>query len=358
MNMSKLIIKLSKLFAILIIIFDITGCSTINYYRQSLQGQLEVIHKSESINKLLHQDNISEDYKEKLNLVLKLRAFSIKELGLPDNQSYTLLADMKRDYVIWNIFANPEFSLEPLNWCYFMVGCLSYRGYFSKKEAEEQQIKLEKEGYDTYLGGVAAYSTLGWFDDPVFNSMLRWDESYLATVMFHELAHQQFYVKNDTEINESFADATAHIGVTKWLKLNKDKKYLINYEQNQERENKFVELINRYKSILKKLYQSSIKEEDKRTQKRMILEEMEKEYFEMSQKWQSNPYEKWFRGGINNAKLASVITYRKYVPAFLEIYDKLNQELTKFYSFAKALIECNPLKRKDILYQRVIEFEC
>lgn len=356
--MSKLIIKLSKLFATLIIIFDITGCSTIRYYSQSIQGQLEVIHNSESINTLLHQNNISEAYKEKLNLVLKLRAFSIKEMGLPDNNSYTLFADMKRDYVIWNIFANPEFSLEPLNWCYFIVGCLNYRGYFSKKEAEQEQIKLQEEGYDTYLGGVAAYSTLGWFDDPVFNSMLRWNESYLATVMFHELAHQQFYVKNDTELNESYADAIAHIGVKKWLKLKKDKKHLIDYEQNQERENKFVELINHYKSILKTLYQSSIKEEDKRKQKRMILEEMEKEYLEMSRKWQSNPYEKWFRGGINNAKLASVITYRKYVPALLEIYDKLNHELTKFYSFSKALSKCKELIRKDVLNKRLIEFEC
>ena len=356
--MAKLIYQYSRLLMTFIIALSLMGCSTISYYGQSIRGQLEVTQKSKPINELLQNDSLSDEYREKLNTVLELREFSIKELGLPDNNSYTSFANLERDYVIWNIFANPEFSLEPLNWCYFIVGCLSYRGYFSKEDAAQYEIQLKQQGYDTYLGGVAAYSTLGWFNDPVLNSMLRWNENYLATVMFHELAHQQLYIKNDTELNESYADALAHIGVTRWLEQKKDKKYLLEYEQAQEREKTFVALINRYKSRLNWLYQSADEDQIKRKHKKAILAEMKNEYAQISQKWQRNPYEKWFSNGVNNAKLASVITYRKYVPAFLEIFEKLNRDLTKFYSFANSLGKCKRLIRKDILKRRSIEFEC
>ncbi|MGB1801380.1 MAG: aminopeptidase, partial [Gammaproteobacteria bacterium] len=244
--MAKLIYQYSRLLIIFIITLPLIGCSTISYYSQSIHGQFEVIQKSKPISELLKNESLPDGYQKKLNTVLELREFSVKELGLPNNDSYTSFADLERDYVIWNIFANPEFSLQPLSWCYFIVGCLSYRGYFSKEDAEQYEIQLKQQGYDTYLGGVAAYSTLGWFDDPVLNSMLRWNENYLATVMFHELAHQQVYIKNDTELNESYADAVAHIGVTRWLKKKTDNKYLLKYEQAQQQEKVFIDLINHY----------------------------------------------------------------------------------------------------------------
>ena len=356
--MSILIQHYFKQFSIFTASIVLTGCSSLSYYSQSIQGQLEVIQKSEPIAEALKEKSTSEAHREKLNTVLELRKFSIEKLGLPDNDSYRSYSDLKRDYVIWNIFANPEFSLKPLNWCYLIVGCLSYRGYFSKADAEQYEKELKKEGYDTYLGGVAAYSTLGWFEDPVLNTMLRWDENYLASVIFHELAHQQLYIKNDSELNESYADAVAHIGVIKWLDQKTDKTDLHEYIQTQEREKMFVELINRYKTKLTTLYESSIDDIHKREKKKVLLLKMKREYFEMSQEWQNDPYGKWFNNELNNAKLASVITYRKYVPAFLEIYKKLNRDLTKFYSFANLLSNCKRMIRKEILNKRKIEFEC
>ena len=309
-DMDRLNPQIIKTITFCIITFLFTGCSTLSYYSQSIQGQFEVIDKSEPIIDLIQSDNLSAESREKLNTILKLRAFSIKELGLPDNDSYSSFADLGRDYVIWNIFANPEFSLEPVNWCYFIVGCLSYRGYFSKQDAESYETELKNQGYDTYLGGVAAYSTLGWFDDPVLNSMLRWNESYLAKVMFHELAHQQLYIKNDTDFNESYADAVAHIGVTKWLQKKTNKKYLREYQQEQKREKEFVDLINRYKSKLNTVYQSSLDDEMKRGKKKELFGKMEIEYGHMIKNWEKDPYRKWISNGVNNAKLASVITYR------------------------------------------------
>ena len=347
-----------RAFAFFSLICLLSGCATLNYYAQSMQGQFELMHKQQKISALLDDNTVPDSLRNKLHTVLELRDFSINRLGLPENDSYFSYADIGRDYVIWNIFANPEFSLEPLNWCYLIIGCLSYRGYFSKTEAEKHETQLKQQGYDTYLGGVAAYSTLGWFDDPVLNSMLRWNESYLASVMFHELAHQQLYVKNDTELNESYADAVAHIGVTKWLQQKADKKYLLEYLQAQEQENVFVELINRYKLRLNKLYQSIDEDQIKQQRKKAILEEMKNEFFELSKDWIKNPYKNWFSSDINNAKLAAVITYRKYLSAFLEIYEKLNNDLPRFYSFSRSLSKCKPMKRKDILEKRKIEFEC
>jgi predicted aminopeptidase len=343
---------------ILLIVFLLPGCASINYYSQSIQGQYEVLHKRKAINDILKENNLSDSLRNKLETVLALRKFSVEQLRLPKNDSYLSYTDLGRDYVIWNIFANEEFSLEPLSWCYLIIGCLSYRGYFSKAKAQAHATKLKNQGFDIYLGGVSAYSTLGWFDDPVLNTMLRWSDIRLATVMFHELAHQQLYIKNDTDFNEAYAEVVAHIGVTKWLEQRKDKNRLKEYQQSQHQEKEFVDLIMRYKSILSGIYQSSENEEIKRKLKKESLQNMNNEYVELTKRWGKNPYKTWFSSDINNAKLASVITYRKYVPAFFEIYEKLEKDLFRFYSFSKSLSNCKPMKRKEILKSKKIEFEC
>jgi len=343
---------------VLLIVFLLSGCASINYYSQSVQGQFEVLQKRQSINIILKDNNISESLRNKLNTVLALRDFSITQLGLPKNNSYLSYADLERNYVIWNIFSTEEFSLEPVTWCYLVVGCLSYRGYFSQSEARQHAMALEKQGYDVYLGGVSAYSTLGWFDDPVLNTMLRWSDIRLATVMFHELAHQQLYIKNDTEFNEAYADAVAHIGVSQWLAKNPNKSLLQKYEQSQYQEKQFIDLIMRYKSILNKLYQSTENIETKRKKKREALQQMTHEYLQISQIWGKSPYKKWFSNNINNAKLAAIVTYKKYVPAFLDLYEKLGKDIIRFYSLSRSLSKCNAIKRKEILEKREIEFEC
>jgi predicted aminopeptidase len=343
---------------ILIALFFLSGCASINYYSQSIQGQFEVLQKRQSIDDILKEKNISDSLRNKLNTVLSIRDFSIQHLGLPNNNSYLSYADLERDHVIWNIFATEEFSLEPITWCYLVVGCLNYRGYFSQAEAQQHAIELEKQGYDIYLGGVSAYSTLGWFDDPVLNTMIRWSDVRLATVMFHELAHQQLYIKNDTEFNEAYADAVAHIGVTRWLEQHSDKYLLNQYKQSQYQEREFIDLIMRYKSMLNKVYQSEELENTIRKQKNALLQQMKNDYLKISQTWENTPYKKWFASDINNAKLAAIVTYRKYFPAFIDIYEKLDKNLHRFYSFSKSLMNCKLMKRKEILESRKIEFEC
>lgn len=336
----------------------LSGCASVNYYSQSIYGQVEIIKKRQDINTLLNKDELPDRLRKKLNTVKALRRFSIKQLGLPDNNSYFAYADLGRDYVIWNIFATEEFSLRPKTWCYLVVGCLDYRGYFAESEARQYANILKENGHDVYLGGVAAYSTLGWFDDPVLNTMLRWSDIRLATVIFHELAHQQLYIKHDTEFNEAYADAIAHIGVLKWLKQNAEQPEYDAYINAQAQDEQFITLVMKYKALLNGLYQSGENDESMRTGKKALFSQMRDEYKLLSRNWAEDSYAGWFETEINNAKLAAIVTYRKYVPALLDLYEKLDNDLNQFYGFVKLLADCDQFQRRKTLEQRAIKFGC
>ncbi len=346
-----------RIFILFFIAQLLSGCASINYYAQSIQGQFEVIQNRQDINALLKQKDLPDTLRIKLNTVLELREFSIKQLGLPENKSYLSYVDLERDYVVWNIFATEEFSLTPIKWCYWIVGCLDYRGYFAESEARKHAQTLEEKAHDVYVGGVSAYSTLGWFDDPVLNTMIRWKEIRLASVIFHELAHQQLYIKNDTEFNESYAEAIATIGVGKWLSQKSEQQLYKEYVDSQAEDNQFINLVMKYKSLLNRLYQSGQPEQSMRTQKEVLFAQLRNEFDALNQRSTKSAYAGWFSTEINNAKLAAVVTYKKYVPAFVGIYEKLN-DLDKFYSFVKRLSNCNQQKRKIILEKRMIKIEC
>lgn len=336
----------------------ISGCSTVNYYAQSIQGQFEVIQKRQNIKPLLSSNKLSNSLRNRLETVLELRKFSTDQLGLPNNNSYLSYADLERNYVIWNIFATEEFSLSPIKWCYLIVGCLGYRGYFSETEAKQHAMKLKEQGHDIYLGGVSAYSTLGWFDDPVLSTMLRWSDVQLATVMFHELAHQQLYIKNDTEFNESYAEAVATIGVTKWLEQSTDYKLLSEYIQAQSQEKQFISLVMKYKTVLGELYRSETDKKQMLLQKAMVFKQMEDEYKILSRHWKKDRYAHWFSADLNNAKLAAVVTYQQYTSSFIKVFNKLGRDLERFYSLIKSLSKCKQVERAKILTSEEIKFEC
>ena len=210
---SKLVLRTT---ALLGICFLLPAC----YYVQATRGQIEVLSKRQPIDEVLASPETAEELGRRLRLVQEARQFSIDELYLPDNKSYRSYSDLERDFVVWNVFAAPEFSLEAREWCYPIVGCVSYRGYFSEEAANGEAAKLRRKGFDSAVGGVPAYSTLGNFNDPVLNTMMRWDDVKLVSTLFHELAHQVLYIKDDTAFNESFATAVEEIGIERWLAKN------------------------------------------------------------------------------------------------------------------------------------------
>src|SRR5687767_14758623 len=195
----------------------IAGCQSLAYYTQAIGGHLKVLAQARPVEDWLTDPATPPELKERLQTARRIREFASKTLKLPENNSYLAYADLERPYVVWNVFAAPEFSVEPRAECFPFAGCVSYRGFYSEHDARRHAEKLRAAGYDVYVGGVPAYSTLGWSDDPLLSTFIRYPDAQLARLVFHELAHQLVYAKNDTTFNESFAVAVEEEGVKRWL---------------------------------------------------------------------------------------------------------------------------------------------
>ena len=244
--MNPIIVVALQRLTIAALSLTLSGC----YYMQAARGQMEINRKREPIAEVLSAESTPEQLASQLQVVLQARQFSIDELGLPDNDSYRSYADLERDYVVWNIVAVPEFSLQPKTWCYPVVGCVSYRGYFSRDKAADLAKRLRGDGFDVAFGGVAAYSTLGRFDDPILNTMTHWGDDDLVAVMFHELAHQVLYIKDDTEFNESFATAVEEIGMERWLASRQQSDKLDAWQARRALRAEFTQLVGLLRSEL------------------------------------------------------------------------------------------------------------
>ena len=337
--------------AVIIGLFTVlSSCSSIYYYGQSIAGQIEIFNASKPITTLIRNDQLSESEKSKLQMALTIREFASTELQLPDNNSYRKYADLGRNYVVWNVIATPEFSLTPLQSCFLIVGCLSYKGFFSKKDAIEFGDSLKQKGYDIHIAGVTAYSTLGWFDDPVLNSMIRRNNRSLARVIFHELAHQLIYFENDTEFNEAFAETVAIVGVEKWLKSINEPHTLTEFQAELERENQFASLVSNYKEKLNLLYQNQTDPEYLRKEKELLINQMKKDYQTIQTGWKDHDdYGDWFNSEINNAKLAIVLTYKDLIPDFVRVLDNQGSNLGDFYQYISSLEKCSLPERRVAL---------
>ncbi len=327
-----------------------SGCSNLGYYTQSIRGQLDLLWKRAPIADLIKRPETPAQLKDKLTRVLRLREFASQTLRLPDNGSYRSYADLQREHVVWTVYATPEFSLELRKWCFPFAGCVSYRGHFSPAAAEEFAAPLRAQNDDVYIGGVDAYSTLGWFDDPVLNTFVRRSEPALAGLIFHELAHQQLYVKNDTTFNESFARTVELEGVRLWLQNYGTPAQLDDYTRNEARRDEFLAVVNHARERLHEVYAAKLSSDDKRLRKQQVFALIQNDYAELKRRWGGYAgYDAWFATQLNNAKLASVTTYADDVPAFQALLKQQNYDFAAFYTAAKKLGELPAAERKDSL---------
>jgi predicted aminopeptidase len=317
------------------------------YYVHSIAGQWEVLSKRRAIDKLIDDPGSPPELKTKLQRVRQIRAFASSELDLPDNGSYTSFTRLDREFVVWAVFATPAFDVEPLNWCFPFVGCVGYRGYFSEQRARAFAAELADAGYDVYVGGVGAYSTLGWFDDPVLDTMLNWPATRLANVIFHELAHQQLYVAGDTVFNESFASAVGDIGLKRWLSARPE--LWGRHAREQPYKEDFVALVLDIREALSSAYATDDPHEKQR-QKDALFARMRDRYRRLRATWDDyDGYDAWMSGELNNAKLAAVASYNQLVPAFHALLGRLEGDLSAFYRTASALGELSPESRHGCL---------
>ena len=305
---------------------------------------MEVLSKREPIDEILASPDTPAELSRKLKLVQEARQFSVEELGLPDNKSYRSYSDLERDFVVWNVFAAPEFSLDARRWCYPFIGCVSYRGYFSEEAAHKEADKLSKQGFDVAVGGVPAYSTLGNFNDPVLNTMMRWDDLHLVSTLFHELAHQVLYIKDDTGFNESFATAVEEIGIERWLATNDRDHDLSRYRERKELHRDFIDLVSETRADLRNYYDREIEAEEMRQLKATRLERLSADVSRVLEAV-GRADNHWLSSDLNNARLLPMTLYDERVPAFRGLYAGCDADLACFYREAKSISELKKLPR-------------
>lgn len=336
--------------SILLFLLIFSGCAQWGYYAQSVRGQLDLWRREAPIGDVINEATTAPELKEKLALTLRIREFASRELALPQNNSYRRYADLQRPFVVWNVFAAPEFSTKPVQWCFVMAGCVSYRGYFSQSDAQAFAAEAAKAGHDVHVGGVPAYSTLGWFADPVLNTFVHYPPVELARIVFHELAHQVVYVKDDTVFNESFAVVVEREGLRRWLAAHGSEADRETQARMQRYRADFVALIQAQRVKLDALYAKGGAPETLREAKRQAFIDMRAAYEQLKAQWGGYAgYDRWFEQVPNNALLASVNLYTQRVPAFEALLKAHDHDLPRFYAAVKKLARLDRAARDAAL---------
>ena len=317
---------------------SMSACSSVSYYAHIMNGHHALTVAEEDIEDILAENKYDEALRSRLKKALEIRKYASEQLGLPDNDSYKSFVKLDRPYPIWNVIAAQKFSVKPKQWCFLIVGCINYRGYFSEQDANTKAKELAAEGYDVAVSPAAAYSTLGWFDDPLLSSMLYKEDSHLAGIIFHELAHQQVYIDDDSSFNEAFATTVEIEGVRRWLALNNDQRATQAYRRYKQRQKQFNQLLKTTQQQLKALYQQKRPDEAMLQQKQMIIAGMKQGYRQLKRQWGGyTGYDKWMSRDINNAHLALVATYHELVPAFEHLLLSSGTSLPDFYTAVATL---------------------
>lgn len=343
--------------AIVLASVSFTACSALEgpgYLWQSIDGHLSLMWRARPIAQMLDDPTTDEALRRKLLLVREARAFASSSLGLPDNGSYTRYVALDQPFVLWNVFAAPPLSIELHRWCFPFAGCVGYRGYYDKADAERFAARLADQGYDTQVAGVPAYSTLGWFDDPMPSSVLRLPDPEIARLIFHELAHQVVYVGGDTTFNESFATAVEEAGLERWLHhreaIDGDPRPAAAWAERRRRRDDFLGLVRQARDRLAAIYGSDETDEHKLAAKAEVLTRMRADYRDLRRQWGGFAgYDRWFERPLGNAHLASIGAYADLLPGFRQLLAEQGGDLPAFHAAVRRLAELPPALRRDAL---------
>jgi len=320
----------------------ISGCTSLGYLGQSVGGHLELMRLAKPVDVWLEDPTTAAPLKRKLALSQRMRQFAVRELHLPDNRSYTRYADIGRSAVVWNVVATPELSLQLKTWCFPVMGCVGYRGYFDKANADAMAASLREQGLEVDVYGVPAYSTLGWTNwlggDPLLSTFMQWPDAEVARLVFHELAHQVAYASDDTAFNESFAVAVERIGGTRWLAIEGDASSLRQFEAVQIRREDFRALTTRTRAALVALYAGPLPPDEKRRRKDELFAQMRADYARIkAERWGGYTGYDAFMARANNASLAVQGAYNDLVPDFERLFERTGRDFVAFYREVQRL---------------------
>jgi len=347
-----------------IVIAAVPGCQTIGFYSQAIKGQYQILAHQKVIDKLIADPQTPAKLRSQLQLVQQLRAFAKDQLKLPVDGHYRKYVDLHRPYVVWNVQATPQFSLQPHTWWYPFVGSAEYRGYFSERGATNYANRIAKKGDDVYVDGVEAYSTLGWFKDPLLNTFIGRSEPELAEVLFHELGHQRVFARGDTDFNEAYATTVGQEGARRWLRASGKTNLLERYEIALQRNDQFVHLIMSTREKLEKIYGDTLDKDGKvkaaktpplppaqlKEEKQRVFAELRGNYENLKQSWGGySGYDDWFSRELNNAQLNTIANYYDFLPAFERLLQMNGGDMEKFYVEVERLSKMSKDQRHQWL---------
>lgn len=327
----------------------LASCSTVGYYYQAAHGQLALVANSRSVEEWMTDASTDPKLRARLAKAREIRGFAVAELGLPNNKVFRNYTALQRPFVMWNVVATPELSLKPVQWCFPVAGCVSYRGYYSKEDAQAYANELRAEGKDVQVGGVPAYSTLGWFNDPLLSTFIHYNDAELARLVFHELAHQVAYAAGDTQFNESFATAVEEAGLQRWMDVFGNEAMRENYARYLQRKKEFLSLLLATRKELEKLYASSSPDQAKREEKARLFRKLKDDYALLKASWGGFAgYDRFFAEPLSNAHLAAVGAYNDFVPAFRTILAQAGS-MPAFYAEVQRLAQLEKAERHRLL---------
>lgn len=338
--------------AVCLVLLAGAGCAAPSYYAQAIRGHMDLMNQRKDVEEAIAEGTGDPELDRDLALSIEIREFAVSELHLPDNGSYTRFVQTGRDAVTWNVVAAPEFSLTPKRWCFLVSGCVPYRGYFHRADAEKFAGRLAGEGYDTAVSPAIAYSTLGWFEDPLLDTMFRYSDAQLAAFIFHELAHQALYVRGDTAFSESYASFVEETGVRLWLASTGQTALLEDWRKARRAGQDYDGLLRETQSELEALYASGRPEPEMRMEKSRLFETLRQRYLELVKtRWDGIAYQGPMEpGSMNNADLALTNSYRAGICAFEEIYLEAGRDMARFQELAAARAALGTERRQAWLH--------
>ncbi|MDA8420131.1 MAG: aminopeptidase [Pseudomonadota bacterium] len=324
--------------AAIAVTMSVSGCSTLSYYSQAIGGEVRLLQRRTPISRILENPSTPARLRTYLEDVAQIRKFAVRQLGLPDNGSYRDYVHLNRKYVVWVVYAAPGLSLRPRQWCFPFAGCVAYRGYFARADALKYATRLRRRGYDTYVAGVTAYSTLGWLRDPVLSTMLRHGETAIAETLFHELAHQKLYIRGDTTFDESFAVTVSRAGMRRWLNARGNATEWHRYLEQRRRHSQVMALLLRYRARLEALYASTIPAGRKLQDKQRVLASLRAAWVRLYRQWGiRDPDIQAALRRINNAYFVPIGLYDCDVAAFRTLLASVGGNLPVFYAKAREI---------------------
>lgn len=341
--------RIARLALAAVLCLLVSACSTLGYYLQAAEGHLQLMARTRAIADLIGDAATPPELRQQLEHAGAIRDFAVRELALPDDHSYRSYANLDRPFVVWNVFAAPEFSVELQQWCMLFIGCVNYRGYYERDAAYRYAGELSAGGADIRVGGVPAYSTLGYFSDPLLNTFMRFGDQEVARIVFHELAHQLIYVKGDSAFNESYATNVENEGVRRWLTQSAPEK-LSAFAMRQERREQFGRLVGDTREKLRALYASPLTPAAKRQLKAEVFAAMQRDYADLKTGWGGDGgYDLWFNQPLNNASLGSIALYTRWAPAFQALLAQQGGDLPRFYRRVQELADLPKRERAAAL---------